>query len=65
MQRDFTVSDVALELKLTEGRVRALFTDKKLKASRTGVPWLIREKDLREFQQRDRRPGRPRKEQAG
>jgi excisionase family DNA binding protein len=52
-----TTKEAADSLGVSERRVRALITDKRLPAEKKGRDYLINEKDLKLV--RDRKPGRP------
>jgi excisionase family DNA binding protein len=53
-----TVSQVAVELGVTTGRVRQLLLAKRLKGEKVGRDWLVLPKDLEAV--RNRPTGRPR-----
>ncbi len=55
-----TTGEAAVELGISERRVRALITDGRLKAERIGRDWIITERALDAV--RERKPGRPRKD---
>jgi excisionase family DNA binding protein len=54
----FTATEAAHELGVTARRVRAMLQSGDLPALRVKRLWLVTEKDLQEFQQRPRKPGR-------
>jgi excisionase family DNA binding protein len=53
----FTTATAAAELGVTPGRVRAMITSGRLRATLAGRDWLIASKALEAV--RDRKPGRP------
>lgn len=53
-----TVPEAALELRVTDRRVRAMINRHRLPAEKVGRDWLIKRSDLDLV--RDRKPGRPR-----
>lgn len=57
-----TTQEAAVELHISVRRVRVLIDEGRLKASKRGRDWWIEPKDLETV--RNRKNGRPRKEQA-
>ena len=53
--------DTARILGVNESRVRQFILAGRLKAERIGGRWIVRDEDIIEFNQKERRPGRPRK----
>ena len=54
-----TVSEVAKMLRITPRRVRDFLLKGRLPAMRVGRTWLIQRKDVLNFSQMERQPGRP------
>lgn len=59
MEEIVGVTQAAVELCITPGRVRELIHEKKLPAQKVGREWAILRKDLDTFKALDRSPGRP------
>ncbi len=57
--RYFTTEEVARITGVTRWRVWQWIKARQLKAERVGTFWLISEEDLKKFQQRPRKVGRP------
>lgn len=53
------VSDVAQRLGLSAGRARKLVEDGRIRASRIGRTWVVRDEDLQAYEVKVRKPGRP------
>ena len=54
-----TIPQAAAELDLSRQRVWLLVTTGRIKAQRIGQAWLISERELTRFSERDRNHGRP------
>jgi excisionase family DNA binding protein len=53
--------EAAERLKISRRRILTLIQDGRLRAQKLGPMWMVEEKDLHEFEEKPRLPGRPRK----
>lgn len=60
-----TIKQAAALLGLSYSRVRVLIESGRLKAERLADMWVLRREDVEAFAAQPRRPGRPKKEDAG
>ena len=53
------VSDAARRLGLSVGRTRKLVEDGRIRATRIGRTWVVKEADMQAYERKERKPGRP------